>query len=353
MYQSPKENPLYHQLIRQIKTNDIRLRTPKRGIPLAEEKAQYRLLERQQDMLYEQLRFWDELELLLKYDPNQPRVPAGHPDGGQWTDGNGAIDPVLTGATLAQGASKPGNSSWIGRAEQIGRQIDREIPLRAIVRSNPVIRSATSLLSFLKAPELEYPLAEAVQQYNAVATAEDPYVVPILSLRAKQFTKGDSDAKVWASVREVDRETVNKFCPEYFTVQTVVNKIATSMGALPEGGSPQGYGLAFHLGVELEINLIGEGRLYPELYIKKPRDGAPDEYYHERIKRKERDTVGLDIYEPVGDDLACIYDVKTGRTGFDDRRMELLSRSAAKKFPNVKHFFLIEVRPTNGYSQDR
>lgn len=22
-----------------------------------------------------------------KYDPNQPRVPAGNPDGGQWTDG--------------------------------------------------------------------------------------------------------------------------------------------------------------------------------------------------------------------------------------------------------------------------
>jgi len=25
-----------------------------------------------------------------KYDPNQPRVPRGHPDGGQWTDGTGA-----------------------------------------------------------------------------------------------------------------------------------------------------------------------------------------------------------------------------------------------------------------------
>ena len=25
-----------------------------------------------------------------KYDPNQPRVPRGHPDGGQWTDGGGA-----------------------------------------------------------------------------------------------------------------------------------------------------------------------------------------------------------------------------------------------------------------------
>ena len=24
-----------------------------------------------------------------KYSPNQPRVPAGNPDGGQWTDGGG------------------------------------------------------------------------------------------------------------------------------------------------------------------------------------------------------------------------------------------------------------------------
>jgi len=27
--------------------------------------------------------------LARKYDPNQPRVPAGSPDGGQWTDGGG------------------------------------------------------------------------------------------------------------------------------------------------------------------------------------------------------------------------------------------------------------------------
>jgi hypothetical protein len=29
-------------------------------------------------------------QLERKYDPNQPRVPRGHPDGGQWTDGSGA-----------------------------------------------------------------------------------------------------------------------------------------------------------------------------------------------------------------------------------------------------------------------
>lgn len=29
-------------------------------------------------------------EQARKYDPNQPRVPAGDPDGGQWTSGDGA-----------------------------------------------------------------------------------------------------------------------------------------------------------------------------------------------------------------------------------------------------------------------
>lgn len=40
------------------------------------------------------LRLWvkfQRLRLALKYDPNQPRVPAGNPDGGQWTyDGGGS-----------------------------------------------------------------------------------------------------------------------------------------------------------------------------------------------------------------------------------------------------------------------
>ena len=31
--------------------------------------------------------------LTRKYDPKQPRVPAGNPDGGQWTDGGGAASP--------------------------------------------------------------------------------------------------------------------------------------------------------------------------------------------------------------------------------------------------------------------
>ena len=31
--------------------------------------------------------------LSRKYNPGQPRVPAGNPDGGQWTDGGGPAGP--------------------------------------------------------------------------------------------------------------------------------------------------------------------------------------------------------------------------------------------------------------------
>jgi hypothetical protein len=37
------------------------------------------------------------LESLAKYDPYQPRVPAGNPDGGQWTSTDNAIGPSSRG----------------------------------------------------------------------------------------------------------------------------------------------------------------------------------------------------------------------------------------------------------------
>ena len=41
------------------------------------------------------------------YDPNQPRVPAGHPDGGQWTDDERWADHPLIGARFAAARELP------------------------------------------------------------------------------------------------------------------------------------------------------------------------------------------------------------------------------------------------------
>lgn len=348
MHRSIKEHPAYNDLIRQIKANDTRLRTPTRHGPSPRYDEWYQLLKHKQDLLYMQLEVWDELDLCYKYDPNQPRVPAGNSDGGQWTDAGGGIDPIVTGATLAQSASKPATGSWIGRAEQIAREIDRNIPLRAIVRSHPVIRSVTSLLSFLKTPELEYPLADAVQQYNAIAAADDPYVVPLLSLRAKQFTKGETDTKVWASVREVDKDTVRKFCPKYWEIQTIADNVASTMGPISSYGSPQNYGIQFHLRAANIVTDLGDPTLKAELYLMAPLEGATSDYYREGVRTKEGGSLGLDVYESVGSDLTRIYDFKTGKTALDSTRMGNFAYSSSKTFPNTRQFFVIQVKPSPG-----
>lgn len=43
----------------------------------------------------------------VKFDPNQPRVPAGSPEGGQWTDGGGG---EATGGTTGVRQSKTGGA---------------------------------------------------------------------------------------------------------------------------------------------------------------------------------------------------------------------------------------------------
>lgn len=58
------------------------------------------------------------LALWLRYDPDQPRVPAGSPDGGQWTGGGGggitgAPDPLGGSAGDAGGdAFSVGDGEW-------------------------------------------------------------------------------------------------------------------------------------------------------------------------------------------------------------------------------------------------
>ena len=64
--------------------------------------------------------------ILQKFHPDQPRVPAGNPDGGQWTDGGGgfgsgrsspSVDPIKTGATPA----RPRDNNFAGPAPSAGQ----------------------------------------------------------------------------------------------------------------------------------------------------------------------------------------------------------------------------------------
>lgn len=303
-----------------------------------------RIIESEQMELEKQLRLLTEVS--TKYDPNQPRVSAGNSDGGQWTDGGaGGVDPITTGATLGSASSQSG--SWFQSAESVARQVNREIPLRSVL-TNPALRSAAGLLSFLKTPELEYPIDQAVDQFNAIAATNSPATVAIISSRARAFTKDETNEKAWATTREADIEEVSKVCPKYFTVQTQTDIAASAAGPASRFKSPAAYGTRVHLILAEQINTMFAPALQAELVFW---DGTLDHTNRNTALMplsRERDTVNLDVYEQVGEDLVCIYDIKTGKSQLSPKRMSQLARSVAKKYPNVKNFFTIQIQPSRG-----
>lgn len=122
------------------------------------------------------------------------------------------------------------------------------------------------------------------------------------------------------------------------------------MGAIAHYGSPQNYGNQFHLRAAEEINNVWREQLIPELYIMSQLDSVSDNSYQRVVRPREAGSIGLDVYEQIDDDIACIYDFKTGKRGLSGRRMTHFSSASAKRFPRVNKFFVIEIKPSIGSS---
>jgi len=309
--------------------------------PLSERGLQaYRFVEMQQAQLEEELRLLELSALDNKYDPNQPRVPAGNSDGGRWTDAGGSgwgIDPITTGASATTASQRTG--PWLRDAGRLAGQS---------IRINPAMRSAAALYESLKSPPIEYPLDQAVEQYNTIAATDDPYTIPIISARARAFAKGDTDAKIWANVREADTDEVSKLCPHYFTVQTQTDIAAFAAGPVANYKNPGAHGTDVHYRLEHQINPAFNPDLVAELSLLKPMAGVHPDKYEEDQDRGAKNTYRLDIYERVSEELACIYDIKAGKKGLSPRRMSELADSVARRYPKIKRFFVIQVRPSPG-----
>ena len=106
------------------------------------------------------------------FDPNQPRVPAGSPDGGQWTDrgGGGGGD---SGAGGSVGSASVGGSP--GDSGSDPPKIPREKPPSAHLR-NRVIKEVAKWLAKAAAREVAGPVGtllniviETEQQFRALA----------------------------------------------------------------------------------------------------------------------------------------------------------------------------------------
>ena len=238
------------------------------------------------------------------YDPNQPRLPAGHPDGGQWTS---------TGAGLA------------------ANRIDSEYPKIAQFSPNHPPRTPI---------RPGHPLVAILSLFAALSARNSPNHRAIFEFNARQFLTDPSGALTRADVERLTRDQVGNICKRLEDVQEDTDDAARVVRR--DGGwrmSPQQFGTAVHKMIKDVINGRDEAYLHAEVSRIKQRQADAD--------YGEKGSVRIDVLEYAGDGTTCVYDIKTGesrRSGLSLARMRELAENALQAYPNTRRIIVTEVR---------
>lgn len=223
------------------------------------------------------------------YDPDQPRVPAGQPGGGQWAGGTGA----------------GGNS---GPAS-----------LRAPSRgpAQRALQAALALFAGLSAQNR--PGRHAVANFNA-----------------SEFVPSDASSLVATRVRALDRDEVNDACPRFGEVQSRVDAAAERANSNGPWFSAQNRGTAIHQDVKRQIEALKDENFKAE--VSRLKSGDDTNY-------GTLGSVRIDVYERAANNTTCVYDIKTGDRGLSPARMVEIANASRKLFPGTRRIVVTEVRP--------
>jgi len=277
------------------------------------------------------------------YDPNQPRVPAGHSDGGQWTrlgslgGGSGrSTRSAVRYASAAHSVDRP--AATLSDATRVARSSD----------FNTLVVAPSG-----RAPTPAITLQHILRWYAGAADRNAPGRWAILEFRAVEFRPDGSIDVELERATQLDRDEVNKKCKKLGVVQRLTDKAFGKIKQeFQESGKPVWgpvFGTAVH---DYVANAIGEHdkNFRAEMTVW---NDITDKPIPKGEKPKPGDkltavpgSVRLDVFERRDNDTACIYDIKTGRQRLTYARMHYLMEKVRDAFEDVKRFIFIEVRPS-------
>ena len=222
-----------------------------------------------------------------KYDPNQPRVPAGQAGGGQWTHEDGI----------------PSSA----------RPIFHD-PRRLAVRK--AIEAGLAFYTWLSARNGRG--SQAIITFNASEFKPDG--------------RGELDL---SDVKLLDRDKVDAACPRLDEVQDRTDVAADAIRRSGRYLPPAEFGTAVHSHLKKQIEALDDPDFRAEVSYVKNKE--------ENYGRK--DSIRIDVLENVGDGTVCVYDIKTGRRGLSVARTAEIAMNVFKAFPGTQRFIVSEIRP--------
>lgn len=220
-----------------------------------------------------------------KFDPDQPRAPAGGPEGGQWIgDGDATLEDVLFD------------------------------PRRFVFQRG--IEAALSLFAGLSAQN------SAEQQ-------------AIISFNATEFRSSEGNILPVEAVGPLTREQVEQFCEKFGDVQNRTDETYSRLASERPFASASQLGTAVHEDLKRQINIPFQPNYRAEVSRLKSRDAGYGEL----------GSVRIDALEKSGDDTVCVYDIKTGRAGLTRARSLEIASTAFSVFGSIRRIIITEVRP--------
>lgn len=228
------------------------------------------------------------------YDPTQPRVPAGHSDGGQWTGTGGGEHPLVQQARLdrlMQGLQRPAQRA----------------------------------------------LEAALALFTALSARNTPDRRAIIEFNAREFRTDAHGELNRAEVDQFNRDQVKDACPRLGEVQSRTDHADE---VVRRGGgimSPQQFGTFVHTHLKQQIDRLGNPAFRAE--VSRLKGQAAD------VEYGAKGSIRIDVLEYVGGGTVCVYDIKTGESGLSPKRMAEIAKSVFKAYPNTQRIIVTEVRP--------
>jgi hypothetical protein len=183
------------------------------------------------------------------YDPNQPRVPPGHSDGGQWTDGGDGEDAKVRPALV--GPALPFAAPVIAGAGRFATQ--------------KAIEAALLMFAWLSARNSRD--KQTVIAFNAT---EYPVEGKVLDV---------------AGVRRLNRSEVKDICEKIDDVQQLTDNAVLEARKKGPYRTAAEYGTAVHSELKTQIDILGGPDFKAEVSYLKTKEEVPD--------GKKEETYGL------------------------------------------------------------
>jgi hypothetical protein len=273
------------------------------------------------------------------FHPDQPRVSAGNPDGGQWTGESGGSsglvqpvymrreDPLSSPMALGGGGSGGIAGGGMGLASCLH--------LTVCVRED--------------VPPGCYPQKMPLPNITGLSNQRDPSLKPVLLCRPKDWDKDDQlqpGTKAKATVELLTKNEVKKYCPEIGIVQSLANEAVNLAEPRSNYETPWLFGTAAHTNLKNLANAKYPSILRTERsYLKFAEEVAAEESIDNFGKYALKNTIRIDLLGPETNSRVCIYDFKTGKAGISVPRAQELRNTAHKHYPHIEDIVVVEVNP--------